>query len=327
VRVRVETGSRLHFGPLGLHAPIGEGGTERSFGGVGLMIDRPGFELTVEPSPEADGLDYSGPLCGRATVFAARFLSSLPSRPKRPPYRMTIHRAPPEHAGLGSGTQLGLAVGAALTAYLGLPEMPSTELAVRTGRGLRSSVGLHGFTAGGLLVEAGKRRASDLSPLVSRMDFPPDWRLVLVRPPAPAGLSGEIERRAFRELPPASDATTDRLCRLVLMGLLPSAAEGDLPGFSSALYEMQRIVGEFFRPAQGGVYSAPGAEAVVEWFRRRGVTGVGQSSWGPTLYAVVEDPARAEALAADLRRDLGESAGEIIIAAALNRGAGVSVGA
>lgn len=38
LQVTVRTGARLHFGPLAIH-----NGPGRSFGGVGLMVDRPGL--------------------------------------------------------------------------------------------------------------------------------------------------------------------------------------------------------------------------------------------------------------------------------------------
>ena len=45
-----------------------------------------------------------------------------------------------------------------------------------------------------------------------------------------------------------------------------------------------------FAPAQGGPYARPAVESIVRYLESRGPHGVGQSSWGPTLYAFTDDP-------------------------------------
>src|SRR5947199_256063 len=78
-----------------------------------------------------------GPLAERALVFARRFAQSVQQDHfdrTFPPRRLLVEQAPPEHAGLGLGTQLGLTVARALAVSWGLPlEVP--ELARRVGRG------------------------------------------------------------------------------------------------------------------------------------------------------------------------------------------------
>ncbi|NIQ97303.1 MAG: GHMP kinase, partial [Desulfuromonadales bacterium] len=67
---------------------------------------------------------------------------------------MTVEEAIPEHVGLGSGTQLGLAVAAAMTRLHGL-ELDSSELLRRLDRGLRSGIGIGAFRMGGVLLDGG----------------------------------------------------------------------------------------------------------------------------------------------------------------------------
>src|SRR5207302_870603 len=144
-----------------------------------------------------------------------------------------VARAGPEHAGLGTGTQLGLAVARAVAESGGEPGLDAVELACRVGRGARSALGVHGFARGGFLVEAGKREAGELAPLVARLDFPEPWRLVLALPPGPPGLHGRLESQALTRLlaDPAALPRTEALCRLVLLGLLPALLEEDLEAF------------------------------------------------------------------------------------------------
>jgi beta-RFAP synthase len=292
-RLRIRTASRLHFGLLGWGPHV-----RRQFGGVGLMIEDPGLELLAEP---ADRFHAEGPLAGRVAALLDRIQGRWSEDAPFRPVRIEVRSAPAEHTGLGVGTQLSLAVARLVLAASGV-EPTLDNLARLSERGLRSGVGLHGFLHGGLLVDGGHKVPGDLPPLVSRMAFPPDWSILVVRPPVPPGRHGRDEAAAFAELPPVSERTSERLCRLVLLDLLSAVASRDLEAFGAALAELQREVGAAFAPAQGGVYASPQSEALVAEFARLGLVGGGQSSWGPSLYAFgrVSDDER-EAITAHLQ--------------------------
>jgi beta-RFAP synthase len=158
-------------------------------------------------------------------------------------------------------------------------------------------VGLAGFEQGGLLVDAGLRDSDRIGALACRVTLPPEWRVVLFTPSAgPAGLSGPAEEQAFLRLGSMPLATTERLCRLVLSEMLPAAAQSDLPAFGEAVYEYGRGAGEFFATVQGGTFADARVSEVVGWLRAAGVAGVGQSSWGPTVFALVGDEGAAREL-------------------------------
>src|SRR5260370_561804 len=92
------------------------------FGGVGLMIERPGLELTAQPAAKWQA---EGPLARRTLQLAERITEKLAlAGTETPAARFKIHRAPPEHMGLGTGTQLGLAVARVLTELAGRPGTP-----------------------------------------------------------------------------------------------------------------------------------------------------------------------------------------------------------
>jgi beta-ribofuranosylaminobenzene 5'-phosphate synthase len=320
--IRVSAASRLHFGLLSLPTePL----SARRFGGVGLMVQKPGLALSVR---RASAWSAEGPLAERALAFAGRCCeAALVERAGPPaPHHIAVERAPPEHAGLGTGTQLGVAVAQALAESWGLSGRSTAELARWVGRGARSALGVHGFARGGFLVEAGKTPRQVLAPLVARCAFPGAWRVVLVLPRMGQGLHGIEEGQAFKHLAgrPPAPAATDRLCRLALLGMLPALMENDLPAFGEALFEFNRLVGEAFRPVQGGPYAHPRLEEMVTFVHRQGVHGVGQSSWGPALFAVAGDVAQAEDLARDLRQRFHLEAGEVLVSAAANEGASVT---
>jgi len=326
--IRVTAPARLHFGLLSLPAE-GEDlwpdhrGTPalpvRRFGGVGLMVEQPALRLCVEPAP---GWSAEGPLAERALAFAHHFAPTVPGG-SLPPRRLVVESAPPEHCGFGTGTQLGLAVARALAAGAGLPDFGVAELARRVGRGLRSALGVHGFARGGFLVEAGKRSPDGVSPLVARLSFPEAWRVVLAVPPGEGAVHGDRERQAFRDLlgrGPGAGAA-EALCRLVLLGMLPALAERDLEAFGEALYDFNARAGEAFAAAQGGTYGGPRVAELVAFARRQAVRGVGQSSWGPAVFAVVGDAGRADHLAGQLRKAFGLSPARVFVTGACDHGA------
>jgi beta-ribofuranosylaminobenzene 5'-phosphate synthase len=282
-RIRIRTPSRLHFGLLawGPQAP-------RQFGGVGLMIESPRLELSAEPARQWCA---EGPLSHRALEIAQRVTAQLAIEGiELTPSCLRIEQAPAEHVGLGVGTQLSLAVTRALFAVSALPAPSTHRLAALSGRGQRSGIGLHGSIHGGLIVDGGRRGPEGTPPLLSRVAFPPEWAILIVQPRCFTGLHGTDELSAFAELPPIPDSVTDRLCRLVLLGLLPAVLEHDLETFGASLTELQQEVGQCFSPAQGGIYARPELAEIVADLRSRGLHGVGQSSWGPTLYAFSAEP-------------------------------------
>jgi beta-RFAP synthase len=279
--LRIRTASRLHFGLLGWGP-----GAVRQFGGVGLMIRAPSIEVVAEPARE---WGYEGPLACRVRNLVSQILEHGARDTNGPidlvPATLRVLASPAEHVGLGVGTQLSLAV-VRLLWELAEHAPPSLEsLARLSGRGRRSGVGLHGFLRGGLIVDGGRCAHDRPPPLVAHMPFPEDWSILIVQLPGPRGRHGPDEIQAFAQLPPMPDRVTDRLCRLVVLGILPAVAERDLSAFGDSLHELQVKVGEAFAPVQGGIYSSSRSEAIVDALGRLGLLGAGQTSWGPTLYA------------------------------------------
>jgi beta-ribofuranosylaminobenzene 5'-phosphate synthase len=292
--VFVEAAARLHFGVLDLRGSLG-----RRFGGLGAAIPSPSLLLEAAPASEVSA---SGPDAERVDEFARRFLAHHGLSGGA---RLTVHRAIPPHSGLGSGTQLGLSVARALAELHGLPiDAPTLALAVSRGR--RSAIGTWCFAYGGFIVEGGHRpQEGTVAPLLGRYEVPDSWRCVVAVPPGEPGLSGEAESTAFERLPAPPERDPERVAHLVLMQLLPSLVEGDLAGFGAALTAIQRLTGAWFAPSQGGIF-APGLgpeliTRMAEW----GAAGVGQSSWGPAVYGLVDGTDRSRALAERVRASLG----------------------
>ena len=163
-----------------------------------MMVDGAGVELQITP---ADAFFATGPLHQRVRQFANTYSTQL-QLSDLPACQITTLSAPPDHVGLGVGTQLGLAVAAGLSEWHGLHWRDATLLCQRTSRGRRSAIGTHGFLCGGLLVDGGKFSSEPLGQLAARVELPTAWRFVLIRPPAVYGLAGREEASALASLPP-----------------------------------------------------------------------------------------------------------------------------
>lgn len=289
-RVQVTAPSRLHFGLLSFASP------GRSFGGVGVMLDSPAVQLEITPN---ETLEAVGLHAERALAFAERWTDhyQLP----RPGCRIVIADAPEQHVGLGVGTQLGLAVAAGLGAFLQLPPTSPAELALSVGRGQRSAVGTYGFAFGGLIAERGKLPCEAISPLDCRLELPDAWRFVLICPHGVGAISGNEETLAFAELPSVPAEVTEALTREVRERMLPAAAQARFDEFADSVFRYGHTAGLCFANQQGGAYRGQRLEQMVELARNLGVRGVGQSSWGPTLFAILPDQAAAETFCARFR--------------------------
>jgi beta-RFAP synthase len=282
--IRVEAPARIHFGMLDLRGSLG-----RRFGGIGAGVFDPSLVIDVE---RAAGVEAEGAEANRAAEFARRYLDSQGVREGA---RIVIRHAIPGHAGLGSGTQLALAVARGIAELYGLPTDTAT-LAAAVGRARRSAIGTWLFDGGGFIVEGGRREdMGRIAPLLARLPIPESWRCVVALPWSAGSVSGESEVQAFRELPPPPQREVEHVAHLVVMSLLPSLVDGDLGTFGRAITEIQQINGSWFAPAQGGAFASGVSTELISKMIEWGAAGVGQSSWGPAVYGIVDgDDAAAE---------------------------------
>lgn len=295
--VFVEAPARLHFGVLDLRGAKG-----RWFGGIGAAAPAPTLLVSASAS---DTVTVEGADADRADQFVRRMLAHVRQvRGDARGARIRVHRALPPHAGLGSGTQLALAIGRALSELHDV-DIDAAVLARTMGRAKRSAIGTWTFAGGGLIVEGGRRVGQDdVAPLLARLPFPASWRCVLAVPHARTGVSGAAESRAFAALPSPPEGDVERVAYLVLMALLPALVEADIESFGAALSEIQEMTGRWFASAQGGTF-APGSADLVRCMAEGGAQGVGQSSWGPAVYGIVDGQEASARLAGHVREILG----------------------
>lgn len=288
--VRVHAPARLHFGFLDLH-----GGLGRRFGSIGLAVDAPAVTLTARVS---DGLGAEGPEAERVLAYARAAAAHLGIAPAA---AIRVTEAIPPHAGFGSGTQLALAVAAALARLTGKPFAPE-DFADALDRGNRSGVGLAAFTQGGLIVDGGRDAGGAPPPVIARLAYPEAWRIVLILDAGMTGVHGAREIEAFRHLPRFPETEAAEICRIVLMQAMPACVVADAQGFGAGITRIQRLIGDHFAPHQGGRFASPAVAEALAAVAAQGVAGYGQSSWGPTGFALLPSEREARALVASLER-------------------------
>lgn len=315
--VVVTAASRLHFGLFALEA--GDSTTDRSYGGVGVMVSRPGI---VVRATRSGAMAITGELADRAALFARRWAEFY--RRSLDQVQIEVVASPPDHVGLGTGTQLGLAISAALSAMHDGHVPQPDELARSVGRGLRSAVGAYGFSLGGMIVDRGKLPREFLSPLDCRLPLPDDWRFVLVRPTSGTGLAGETERRAMDRSNRNLGAITEQLVAEARESLVPAAALGHFDQFAASLGRYCELAGQFYLGIQGGLYNGAVVTQLAERIQSLGHVGLGQSSWGPTLFVVCPHEDSAQQLARQLTAN-ASSPVQVTISAIRNRPASIEI--
>ncbi|SAL80730.1 hypothetical protein AWB71_06186 [Caballeronia peredens] len=149
--------------------------------------------------------------------------------------------------------------------------------------------------------------------------------MLLIDDTSREGLHGEQEKRGLASLAPFPATLAAHLSHLVLMRVLPAVAEHDFDTFADALCDLQQTIGEYFAPAQGGVFASPAVARALEAVAASQKAGIGQTSWGPVGFAFVasaQDAERALAAARQATQQAAPSAPlTFTIAAGRNRGA------
>jgi beta-RFAP synthase len=323
LKVYIKTPARLHLGLIDLRGDLG-----RIFGGIGVAINRPNVILEAQPSKN---LIVKGAKTDLVKLLIKKFLGKYHIKAG---VSINVKQTIPEHVGLGSGTQLALAVATALSKIFHI-KASVQDLAIAMGRGKISGVGTAVFEHGGFVVEGGVKTqrnkpslltAKNFPPVIFRQPFPNDWFFTVVIPNMKRGFTDEEEMPVFERLPQMPAQKVGRICRLTMMKLLPALVENDIESFGDALTQIQKIVGEYFAGVQGDIYSSSLAKECTEQMLKLGAYAVGQSSWGPTFYGLTKGIKQARKLKsyaqAFLKRETG---GKTFYVRANNKGAYVKL--
>jgi beta-RFAP synthase len=319
-QVKISAPARLHFGLFS----VGSAGNQR-LGGLGLMIRAPRTVVHCLPSNRLQVMGYHR---GQLREIVRRVCDGLNLQLNggfdELPLRIELRSCPPRHCGFGTGTQTALAVATAILRSLDIAVPCVDRLAVIMARGKRSMIGSHGFLRGGLLSDEGLNDGQTNLPLHRRLNFPPSWSIVTFLPRRRVGLYGHVESRAFEELAGKGTSHQARLMKLCSDMILPAVSNHQYQAFAEALFEFNYLNGLNFSGVQQGAYQSPLCREIVGHIREFGISAVGQSSWGPCIFAVAPTSYDADALVSHLQRTYPETYGvdemSIITTSADNQG-------
>ncbi len=308
--VSVTTHGRLHLGFFDLS---GEG--QRRFGSVGVAIDAYQTALTLTAQAQQGEVDPW------ASKILQQHLRSVTAEAQDQQLDLNIHQAIPRHSGLGSGTQMALAIGTGLNTLLDQP-INSARIAASHQRGARSGIGIATFDHGGLVVDGGRGADTIVPPLLARHAFPSEWHFLLIVDRSRDGLHGNGEKTAFKQLPPQTAAASKEIQHQLLMNGLPALVEQDFQTFSAFVGALQRYNADYFAPAQGGAYASQSVAEVLSSIKQQGFHGLGQTSWGPTGFVLLPSKSVAMQMQAELsQRHASNQDLSFIVTAAANNAA------
>lgn len=323
MRVIIKTPSRLHFCLIDMNGSLG-----RINGSLGLALNYPNFILEAIPSNDLKVIGNQTRLVKEA---ALNFYNKVKVDSKT---RLSIKRVIPRHIGLGSTTQTLLGVGTALS-HIHKLDLNAVRLAKIMSRGGTSGIGVYAHQFGGLILDGGhEAKITDRNelfvpssvsnlpppPVLFRDNFPREWKFVISIPNEKKGLHGLKEVNIFKERCPVPSEDVDRICRIILIKMLPALLEKNIEEFGSGLTSLQNL--GFARTAHDLVH--PTVKACMNFMLEKGAYGAGQSSFGPATYGLVEGEEEAKELSEKTKKFLNKFEGGTVFYSEANN-SGVEV--
>jgi beta-ribofuranosylaminobenzene 5'-phosphate synthase len=303
VPLRIVAGSRIHLGFYNIRA------SGLKFGSIGLYLQYPQTIVeTGKNGKHAHNEKIKSVICGDKEV--------------PPPH---IIARPPSHVGLGSTTQLSLSI-AKYYSILCNRKYSVEKLALLTGRGEISGIGIHGFRLGGFIIDTGKKGPGQRIPgLLARLGFPIKWNIVIAIPREKKGKTEDEERAVMEKID--ADKRKEKELKIELLNrIIPGIVSRDLGRFCRGVENMQRIMGEIFSPFQQGIFSTEETARLAEMMHDAGIRGVGQSSWGPLAYGFIQEK-KVNSVIKRIEKSIYKEniVADIMVTKARNRGATVHV--
>lgn len=316
-RVVIRTGCRLHFTLIDMNAELG-----RVDGGVGVGLKSPGWTVEVLKAKQW-AVDE------RARVIVELLKGKLGIKG---PFSVKVGGGIPEHVGLGSKTQLALAIASGFAAFdKETAKLTVPQLARLVERGGTSGIGVTTFERGGLIMDGGHNYSEKggflpsryskaaTPPVLARFDVPDSWFFVVAIPKG-RNIEGKEEVKAFKDHTPVPRKEVGALTRLILMNMLPAVAEDDIEAFGKTLDKIQSLG---FKRVETRL-QVPEVVQIQNKMVDLGASGAGLSSFGPACYCAIRGRTAADKMASDLVRFIKRKiGGTAFVSQAQNSGASI----
>ena len=327
--LRITTPCRIHL------SLIDENGyTGRIDGGIGLMLDRPNVVFEASNSAEEfkiEAHNYYKESIEVINEIASKVFKKFNISNKN--FHFNLKRYFPSHVGLGSKTQLSLAIITAITKLKSFNKLSIQELTQLVERGGTSGIGWRGFATGGFILDGGhdygkgkekesflpSSAASSSNPAItlSRHDIPDNWRFVLVIPNVKKGAYGDEEIRVFQNYAPIPQQEVNEVSHQIIMKIIPGIIKDDLKCFGDGLKRIQSIG---FKKIEINLQHQI-VKDLLAFFEEYGLKAYGMSSFGPSVVGIVESDSEAEELLKTVQKNQKNGGGHIYICKPNNSGA------
>lgn len=327
--LRITTPCRIHL------SLIDENGyTGRVDGGIGLMLDRP--NVIIETTNHAEEFKIEAHKYYRESIEvineqASKIFKAFNINNKN--FHFNLKRYFPSHVGLGSKTQLSLAIAVAITKLKNINNTSLKDLTRLVNRGGTSGIGWRGFEQGGFIVDAGHEfgkgkeketflpssASKEANPALTilRYPIPEHWRFVLVIPNVKKGAYGDEEISIFQSHAPIPKVEVNEVSHQILMKIVPGIIKKDLECFGEGLKRIQSIG---FKKIEISLQHEI-VKKILSLFEDNGVKAFGMSSFGPSVIGIVESDEDANKLLKAVQMCLSSNGGHIYLCKPNNYGA------
>ncbi|TXT67343.1 MAG: Beta-ribofuranosylaminobenzene 5'-phosphate synthase [Promethearchaeota archaeon] len=328
MKIRVTTPCRIHL------SLIDENGyTGRVDGGIGLMLDRP--NVVFEASNSAEEFKIEAHRYYRESIDvinekASKVFKAFKIDNKN--FHFHLKQYYPSHVGLGSKTQLSLAIATSIAKLKNL-DVSHKTLTKLVERGGTSGIGWRGFETGGFILDGGHdfgkgreketflpssaANAADPALTILRYNIPEHWRFVLVIPSVKKGAYGDEEVSIFQSHTPIPRKEVNEVSHQILMKIIPGILKGDLGCFGEGLRNIQSIG---FKKIEIELQHNI-VKNLLQFMKDHGVKAYGMSSFGPSVIGITESQNEAKKLLRTVKNHLKHTGGHFYLCKPNNTGA------
>ncbi|MBY9007446.1 MAG: hypothetical protein KGD63_11880 [Candidatus Lokiarchaeota archaeon] len=309
------------------------GYTGRVDGGIGLMLNQP--NVVFEASNSAKEFKIEAHKYYRESIEiinekASKIFKKYNINNKN--FHFNLIKYYPSHVGLGSKTQLSLAIANSIAKLKNL-EINHRELTKIVERGGTSGIGWKGFLTGGFILDAGHEfgigkekenflpssasKSADPALTLLRYDIPENWRFVLTIPNIKKGAYGDEEVSIFKKYTPIPKEEVNEVSHQILMKIIPGLLKNDLDCFGEGLKSIQSIG---FKKIEIKLQNKV-VKDLLNFIDNYGAKAYGMSSFGPSVVGIVDSDFQAKKMLQAIQDHLKDIGGHFYICKPNNIGA------
>lgn len=291
MKIKVIAPARLHLGLIDCG-----NATDRLFGGIGLTIDGIGTEIISSTSKYWEVKYKTNNISPQTKKFILATIKKF-KKQKIYPCSIQIIRLINEHVGLGSKTNLLLSLSKAIFEANEIHHA-NEELIEMSGRGGTSGIGVNTFFYGGIITDSGhnelrgertfqpssKKVLKNIPKIISRVEVPNNWRILLFKHGDKDLIFGEIESNIFQKNMPIKNITVLETLATVYHGVIPAFQDLNYPALFKSIMNLNNCG---FKKIEVNLQSKQTKKFIKLCWRNNIVCGL--SSFGPITFSIIND--------------------------------------